>query len=106
MITELATPASSMVLVASSSGLGGNPACRVYSLASGLVASMNALTSLIVWLVLKRATKRLPSANLIWREVDGKESSTVIVLGAVAVLEAAALEVLLSEGATRVLRSP
>jgi len=99
-------PASSMVLVASSSGLGGNPARSVYSLASGLVASMNARTSLIVWLMLKRATKRLPSANLIWREVDGKESSTVIVLGAVSVLEAAALEVLLSEGATRVLRSP
>lgn len=78
----------------------------MYSLASGLVASMNARTSLIVWVVLKRATNRLPSANLIWREVDGKESSTVIVLGAVVILEAAALEVLLSEGGARVLRSP
>lgn len=74
---------------------------------------MNARTSLIVWLVLKRATTRLPSANLIWREVDGRESSTVIVLGTVvvAVLEAAAAGVMsegaeFSEGAARVLPPP
>ena len=97
MITELATSASSIVLVSSSSAVGGKPAFNVYSLASGLVESMNVRTSPIVWLVLKRAIKQLPSVNLIWREVDGKESSTVIVLVAVAVLEAGPIEVV-SEG--------
>lgn len=76
---------------------------------------MNARTSAIVWLVLKCATMRLPSTNLICREVDGKESSTVIVtvLEAVSVLEAAAAaEVasggveLLSEGVPRVFAAP
>lgn len=77
MTTELAMLASSIVTVASSSCFGGKPTvCSRYVLvAPGRDASMNARISPTVWVVLKRATMRVPSANLNWIEVDGEAAS-------------------------------